>query len=252
MRTNVAERSLEWNDVARGRTVSVPGADVRILGACSLAPLRTPSVRFVHRGHFLEPRMADPARAPVALMTPEEFLVYPLDEVKAELVRGELRVTPPPGGPHGLAAYSLVGLLMAHVNPRRLGRVFGDGIGYELVQLPRTVRVPDASFVRVDRFPAEGIGPGLLKFAPDLAVEVLSPSETASDLQEKLDDYRLSGTSLLWVVDPVRRTVMVVGRDTPMELLHESDTLDGGDVIPGFECAVSAIFEGIAREQSPR
>jgi Uma2 family endonuclease len=195
--------------------------------------------------------MADPARARLVLMTPEEFLVYPLDEVKAELVRGELRVTPPAGGPHGCAASNLVGLLMAHVNTVQLGRVFADGVGYELVQLPRTVRVPDASFVRAGRLPAEGIGPGLLKLAPDLAIEVLSPSETASDLQEKLDDYRVSGTPLVWVVDPVRRTVMVVGREAPLDLLHESDSLGGGDVIPGFSCAVLAIFDGIARDLIP-
>jgi Uma2 family endonuclease len=182
------------------------------------------------------------------LMTPEEFLVYPLDDVKAELVRGELRVSPPGGGPHGFAGASLVVLLAAHVDPRRLGKVLGDGVGYELVRLPRTVRVPDASFVRADRLPEEGVGPGLLKLPPDLAIEVLSPSETASDLQEKLDDYRVSGTPLVWVVDPVRRNVMVVARDAPMRLLHESETLDGGDVIPGFSCAVSDVFEGIARD----
>jgi Uma2 family endonuclease len=76
---------------------------------------------------------------------------------------------------------------------------------------------------------------------------VLPPSETASDLQEKLDDYRVGGTRLIWVVDPVRRTVMVIARDAPMQLRHESETLDGGEVIAGFSCMVSAIFEGIAR-----
>ncbi len=92
-----------------------------------------------------------------------------------------------------------------------------------------------------------GIGPGLLQLAPDLAIEVLSPSETASELQEKLDDYKAAGTALVWVVDPVRRTVMVVASDAPVEWLHEADVLEGGDVVPGFSCPVAAIFEGIAR-----
>jgi Uma2 family endonuclease len=103
------------------------------------------------------------------------------------------------------------------------------------------------SFVRTERLPEQGIGPGLLKLAPDLAVEVLSPSETASDLEEKLDDYMISGTPLMWVVDPVRRTVMIVSVDAPVRWLRDGDTLDGGRVITGFACPVSAIFEGIAR-----
>ena len=222
-------------------------ADIMVR-AWLLAHTRAPSVRFVHHAQQLDLRMAYPAREAVMLMTPDEFLVYPLGDVKAELVRGELRVSPPPGGPHGFAAINLVLLLSAHVSPRKLGKVLADGVGYELVQLPRTVRVPDASFVRADRFPAEGIGPGLLKFAPDIAIEVLSPSETASELQEKLDDYQVSGTWLVWVVDPVRRSVTVVARNAPLQQLHEADTLDGGDVLPGFSCAVSDIFEGIAHD----
>ena len=191
--------------------------------------------------------MPYPARASAVLMTPEEFLVYPLENVKAELVRGELRVSPPGGGPHGFAGAKLIIRLAMYVEPRNLGRVLGDGVGYQLLQLPRTVRVPDASFVRAEKLPAGGIGRGLLKFAPDIAIEVLSPSETASELQEKLDDYRVSGTPLVWVVDPVRRSVMIVSLSEPLTLLHETDTLNGGDVLPGFSCAVADIFEGIAR-----
>jgi len=180
------------------------------------------------------------------LMTPDEFLVYPLSDVKAELVRGELLVTPPPGGPHGRAATNLVVLLSIHVKAHQLGSVFGDGVGYELAQLPHTVRVPDASFVRADRLPVGGLGPGLLKLAPDLAIEVLSPSERASELEQKLHDYRTCGTPLIWVLDPVQRTVMVVANNSPLHWLREVDSLDGADVVPGFSCCVSELFEGIA------
>jgi len=191
--------------------------------------------------------MADATRAGVMLMSPDEFLVLPLSDVKAELVRGELRVTPPAGGQHGCVGTNLVGLLLSHLKGRGFGRVFGDGAGYELVQLPRTVRCPDASFVRANRLPKEGIGPGLLKLAPDLAVEVLSPSESASELEEKLDDYRACGTPLIWVVDPARRTVMIVASNSPVRWLRETDILDGGEVVPGFSCGVAELFEGIAR-----
>lgn len=192
--------------------------------------------------------MVQPARTPLTIMTAEEFLNYPLPDGKAELVRGELRVTPPAGGPHGVAASNLVFMLTAHARQKGLGRVFADGTGYQLLRLPHTVRVPDASYVRADRLPEQGIGPGLMQLAPDLAIEVLSPSETASELEEKLDDYTAAGTPLIWVIDPVRRTVMIVAADAPVRWLREGETLDGGSVIPGFSCAVSEIFEGIARE----
>jgi Uma2 family endonuclease len=181
-------------------------------------------------------------------MTVEEFLAHSLPDATAELVRGELRVTPPAGGPHGAAAANLLGMLWSHVKVRGLGRVFSDATGYELVDLPRTVRAPDVSFVRIDRLPANGIEPGLLRLAPDLAVEVLSPSETASQLEEKLHDYLTSGTSLIWVADPVRLTVMVVPADSPVRWLRENDLLEGQPVVPGFTCRVSEIFEGIARD----
>ena len=192
--------------------------------------------------------MAYPAREVIVLMTVEEFLMLPEREEKEELVRGKVRVNPPAGGPHGAAGASLIACLVAHVTSRKLGVVFGDGVGYQLMQIPHTVRVPDASFVREDRMPVEGVGPGLFKFAPDIAIEVLSPSETASEVQEKIDDYLVAGTSLVWVVDPVRRTVMIVSRNAPLQLLHEPDTLDGGDVLPEFSCAVSDIFYRISRE----
>ena len=181
-------------------------------------------------------------------MTVDEFLMLPQSEMKEELVRGEVRVNPPAGGPHGVAGANLIGRLIAHVTERELGQVFGDGVGYQLTQIPHTVRVPDASFVRQDRMPVEGVGPGLFKFAPDIAIEVLSPSETASEVQEKIDDYLVAGTSLVWVVDPVRRTAMIVSRNAPLELLHESDTLYGGSVLPEFSCAVSDIFHRISRD----
>lgn len=191
--------------------------------------------------------MAHATPAAVMLMTPEEFLAYPLPDGKGELVRGELRVTLPAMGPHGRAATNIVARLLVHVEAHGLGWVFADGVGYLLLELPRTVRCPDASFVRANRVPAEGIGPGFLRLAPDLAVEVLSPSESASELEEKLDDYRACGTSLIWVVDPVRRTVMIVASDAPVRWLREGDMLDGGTVVPGFSCEVAELFKGIAR-----
>ncbi len=192
--------------------------------------------------------MRDVARAEGMLMSPEEFLVYDMDdEEQGELVRGELRVTPAPGAPHGMIATNLTVLLSVHVRALKVGWVFADSVGYQLIDLPRTVRRPDVSFVRADRLPPQGVGPGFLKLAPDLVVEVLSPSETASALEEKLADYRACGTLLIWVVDPVRRTVMIIASDAPPRWAREGDRLDGGAVLPGFSCGVADLFVGVAR-----
>jgi Uma2 family endonuclease len=194
--------------------------------------------------------MAEPAREFAMMMTVEEFLVAELPEGKSELVRGEVRLTPPAGAPHGGATANLVFSLTAYVRQHRLGAVFGGAVGYELIQFPHTVRVPDASFVRADRLPAGGLRPGLFTFAPDLAIEVLSPSERASEIEEKLYDYITAGTALVWIADPVRRTIMTVSSDAPVRLLSEGDALDGGTVIPGFSCPVADVFAGIARDQT--
>lgn len=182
------------------------------------------------------------------MMTIDEFMVAQLPDGKSELVRGELRLTPPPGAPHGRAATNLVVLVANFVKEHRLGFVFGDSMGYELVRFPHTVRVPDGSFVRSDRVPPEGLGPGIFKFPPDLAVEVLSPSDTASLLEERTRDYALAGTPLIWIVDPMRRTIMTIPAEAPVSWLAEGDTLDGGNVLPGFSCPVAEVFDGIARD----
>lgn len=181
-----------------------------------------------------------------AFMTVEEFEGYPFPDGKVELVRGEPRVMPPAGAPHGGVQSNLMRVLVPFVYARELGRVFTDGLGYELIKLPHTVRNPDASFVRADRLPPEGLQRGFLKMAPDLAIEVLSPSDKAWELEEKLDDYRTAGTPLIWVIDPRRRRVMIVSRDEPIRWLRLDDTLDGGTVLPGFECKVAQLFDGLA------
>jgi len=192
--------------------------------------------------------MTSPART-FPVTTADEFLTRSLPDGKAELVRGEIRLAPPASGPHGGVGGNLFLLLGAYVRQRGLGRAFPDGTGYELVKLPHTVRVPDVSFVRAERLPPGGLRPGFLTLAPDLAVEILSPTERASELQEKLDDYRAAGTSLVWVIDPPRRTVRVLDGELAERTLGEEDTLDGGVTIPGFSCRVAALFDGIARDE---
>ena len=195
------------------------------------------------------------------LLSADEFLAAPRrDDVRQELVRGEVRCMTPAGGAHGRVSANLYDALMPFVRARRLGACFFDGTGFllplppELQRLTRdgrprdTVRSPDVAFVRADRLPAGGFGPGWVPLAPDLAVEVLSPSETVSDTQEKLADYSAAGTPLVWVVDPAKRLVAVYAADAPVRWLREGDALDGGGVLPGLALPVGALFEDVAAE----
>jgi Uma2 family endonuclease len=175
------------------------------------------------------------------MLTVDEFLVYDVPDGKAELVRGELRMSPSPGARHAAVITAILTRLGTHVREHRLGIVFTNG-GFELLALPRTVRAPDAAFVRGDRLPPEGVGSGFLRVAPDL----VSPSETRARLREKLDDYRASHIPLVWLIDPRTRTVTVIEGDQPVRHMTRADVLSGGSVVPGFTCAISELFVGIA------
>ena len=192
--------------------------------------------------------MTHTAAAPTTLLTVDEFLTHPAARERTELVRGEIRTMTPASEPHGIVCSNVHGLLWTFVRQHRLGRCYTEGIGFALPNLFRTVRAPDVSFVRAGRLPAVGVPArsGFSTLAPDLAVEVLSPSETASELDEKLADYRTAGTPLVWVVDPVKRRVSIFAADAPVRSLREGDVLDGGAVLPGFTCPVAELFDGLA------
>jgi Uma2 family endonuclease len=179
-------------------------------------------------------------------LTVEEFATHPSDE-RAELVHGEVRLSPQPASRHGRVIGNVTVLLSVHAHPRKLGAVFADGTGFELPKLEATVRGPDVSFVHRDQLPKEGVGLGWLNVAPDLVVEVLSPSERASAVEEKIADYLRAGTRLMWVIDPDTRQVSIYSSSGPARWLSEGDTIDGGDVLPDFSCRVAEFFEGLAR-----
>ena len=179
------------------------------------------------------------------MLSADEFLLHPAANERTELVRGYIRMMTPASAVHGLVSATVVRLLSTYVWRHRLGVCFADSTGYSLPNLPNTVRAPDASFVRADRLPPAGVTGGFLQLAPDLAVEVLSPSESATALAEKLADYRVAGTPLVWLIDPASRTVAVISANDSTTL-GVDETLTGGEVVPGFACDVAELFEGLA------
>jgi Uma2 family endonuclease len=183
-------------------------------------------------------------------VTAEEFLTHSAASGASELVRGRIRMMTPAGGAHGWIAGRVFAALNAFVEAGQLGHCFADNTGFLLPGFGDTVRSPDTAFVRAGRLPAEGIGPGWVPLAPDLVVEVLSPTETAAELEEKLGDYRSAGTRLIWVVDPKNREVSVRQAGVADRQLSERDALDGGELLPGFTLPVSRLFAGLAGQRS--
>jgi Uma2 family endonuclease len=178
-------------------------------------------------------------------MTAEQLLALPTRDGnrdrRYELVRGRLRVMEPPGGAHGWLAVRLAARLLAFVEPRALGDVFTE-TGFVLARGPDTVRGPDVSFVRAGRLPVGDLPAGYLELAPDLAVEIRSPTDRRGGIEEKLGDYFAAGTPLVWLVDPARRTVAVRTPDGDDQIVREGDTLDGGEVLPGFTLTLADLF----------
>ena len=131
------------------------------------------------------------------------------------------------------------------VLPRKLGEISGEA------GMMRTtgsqVRAPDVAFLSRARFPGGKRPKGpIAPVAPDLAVEVLSKSNTKAEIARKLREYFASGTRLAWIVDPKKQTVRVHTSPTESTLLQDDAALDGGDVLPGFRLALADLFAGQA------
>jgi Uma2 family endonuclease len=177
------------------------------------------------------------------LATAEELLAMPDDGFHYELVEGEIRQMSPAGIVHGLVASQLDRLLGQHAFLNKLGATLTAEPSFRLSRDPDTVRVPDIAFIRRDRLRRRDRREACWPGAPDLAVEVLSPNDTPSEVDEKVSAWLDAGAAMVWVVNPAARSVTVSRRSAPIQTLTEQDELDGQDVVPGFRCRVSEIFE---------
>src|SRR5882762_5279105 len=175
-------------------------------------------------------------------VTADELLAMPDDGLCYELVKGELRMAPPPGFEHGKVTMNLAGPLYQHVKTNDLGVVFAAETGFKLESNPDTVRAPDVAFMRRDRVLETGRLAGYSSGAPDLAVEVLSPSDRTIEVEEKIAEWLEAGARMVWVVSPKLHTVTVYRSLTDIVTLTAKDTLDGADVVPGFQINIAEIF----------
>lgn len=163
----------------------------------------------------------------------------PGHEYVTELVRGIVVREPRPRSVHGEVQVEVAFHLKAWARSR--GAIVTVESGYILSDQPATVRGPDVA-VTVERRPAEGTPGGWIRGAPDLAVEVLSPSDSASLIQQKVLEYIDAGARLVWIVDPEVRTVIVHRPDGTASMLRDGETLTGEDVLEGFAVPVSEVI----------
>lgn len=176
------------------------------------------------------------------VLTAEDLLRVPEDGMQHELVQGRLTTMPPPGPIHGKRTMRLGWRLAQHVETHDLGVVFAAETGFQLASDPDTVRGVDIAFVSKARAEAVGEVEGYWPGAPDLAVEVISPNDTYTAVEEKVAEYLAAGSRAVWVVNPRRRTVTVYRSLAEIMLLTGQDILDGGEVVPGFQCLVGEVF----------
>lgn len=160
-----------------------------------------------------------------------------------ELIDGVIYDMPPAGEEHGADAGNFLGFIWTHARANDLGRVTTAETGYILHTDPDgrdVVLAPDVGFIVKARATAEP-SRKYVPLAPDLAVEVVSPNDKAEEIHLKVNKYLQYGTRLVWVAYPETHTV-VVHTTSGARTLAENDTLDGGDVLPGFTLRVGEIF----------
>ena len=177
------------------------------------------------------------------LLTADDLLRLSAEGGRGELIRGALSETMPTNGEHSEVAGMLIYHLLTHIRPRRLGRVGGTDGGVLLERDPDTVREPDVHYFSAERLPLEVKATGYYEIVPDLVAEITSPSTRPAEVHDKIQMWLRYGVRLALELNPQTRTITAHYPDGAYKVFTENDTLDGGEVLPGFACPVRDIFE---------
>jgi Uma2 family endonuclease len=176
--------------------------------------------------------MADPERAKEL---PEHF----------EIIKGRIVEMAPAAQDQGFTAGDMIVILGSYVRSKNLGRITAGELGFKLKADPVIVCCPDLAFISKDRVPPKENRTGYFDGAPDLAIEVVSPGNTISEINDKVALYLGAGSKLVWVVNPEREEVQIFrpGDHITSEILRAEDEISGEEVIKGFSCRVAEFFE---------
>lgn len=170
--------------------------------------------------------------------TEQDLLQMPNDGRKYELVNGRIHIVPT-GGRHGKIGYRLT-LRIGVVAPESL-EGFDSSTGFRMAG--GNIRSPDFALMRKDRLPGGKPPVEFIEGAPDLAVEIVSPTENLNDLYQKVLEYFESGAQEVWLLFPERKQVYRYRAPLEVEVLHENDLLTGGTLVPDFQVRVGELFE---------
>lgn len=176
----------------------------------------------------------------MTLITAEEL--FDLGEAgRCELVNGEIIHMAPAGAEHGDVALEIAYRIKTHVDAHRLGKVYAAETGFVLRRNPDVVRAPDVAFVRRERVP-RGPKRGFLEGAPDLAVEVVSPSDRHSDLMAKVQQWLTGGAVSVWAVDPINRSLDVYRSGGQILRYVTGQEVADEPALPGFVLKLDELF----------
>ena len=178
---------------------------------------------------------------PTETITTAEQLWENPPEGPCELVRGELRILPLSGGEHGWVSANTAAALATFAKAYGLGYVLAAGAGFIMERHPDTVRAPDVAFVRRDRVPDQ-LPRKFVPGPPDIAVEVLSPSDSASAVHEKAEQWLTSGCCEVWLIDPRRKSASKCTLADQAIVLTPMQRL-ASELLPGFDLPVEQLFE---------
>lgn len=161
-----------------------------------------------------------------------------------ELIEGELREYPMPGLEHSDVENLFAFFLTLYNREKKIGTVFTGAAGFYTRGDNTTVRMADIAFISYERLPAGKIPSGYGTIAPELVVEIISPGNSADEMEEKIQEWLKFGVSLVWVVYPKTQRVHVYDNQRQVTILSAEDTITGGNVLPEFSVKVSEFFGG--------
>ena len=182
----------------------------------------------------------NPTTAPP--VTLEEFAALP-EYPRYELVEGVLVEQMGASDEHEETVALVIWRLSNHVYPNRLGKVYGSNRAFVTVpESPASSRMPDVSFLSAERATQPDLFGMLYDGSPDLAVEIISPSNTVPEILRKIAEYLASGSKAVWVISYTARILTIHTLNAPPQTLTDADTVSGGEALPGFSCPVAALL----------
>jgi len=165
-------------------------------------------------------------------------------EKEYEIVAGQPEEKAMGGARHGGIGARLLIRLGSYVEAQRLGGVYGPDTSF---QIGPNERLPDIAFVAADRIPPEGEPQGMWPFAPDLAVEILSPTDLHEKVSGKIREYFTAGVRQVWLISPEYKTVTIYQSPTEVRMLTEEVELSSDEILPGFRCRLRELFQSPTR-----